>query len=58
VRVSKCLDRFLLAEGLLGGCERHISWIGVDGSSYHSPILLQLENKNEKPLGPFKFNCV
>lgn len=53
-RISKRLDRFLLAEHLLEQNYNFRQWVDLGGVSDHSPICLEIFGDSTKPPGPFK----
>jgi hypothetical protein len=55
-RISKRLDRFLIAEELLLGIGVYRSWVEYPFISDHAPILIQLEMPPRYKVFPFKFN--
>ena len=56
--VSKRLDRFLVAEGLIDRFGRYRSWIDQVLASDHKPVTLQVEFEFDRVQYPFKFNRV
>lgn len=56
-RVAKHLDRFLVAKDLLGSLELIRQYVSIKGDSEHSPIILEMRRREQRLLGPFKFNA-
>jgi hypothetical protein len=54
--ISKCLDRFLVAENLLEGVCRFRSWVLNANFTDHNPVCLQIVGNVNKHKTPFKFN--
>jgi hypothetical protein len=56
--IAKRLDRFYVAEDLIGPAMRYRSWVDSTFLSDHAPIFLQLDIGIQKTVHPFKFNPV
>jgi hypothetical protein len=56
--IGKRLDRFLVAEDLMGKMDRVRSWVVNSDISDHCPICLQFEVESIMHMYPFKFNEV
>jgi len=56
--ITKRLDRFFMAEDLLGPTLRYISWVDSTYISDHAPIYLQIYIGTPNTTHPFKFNPV
>jgi hypothetical protein len=54
--ISKILGRFVVLEKITSQYDITIYWVSSRRISNHIPILLQNDNGEEKPPGPFKFN--
>ena len=54
--LARRLDRFLIKANLGDKFDKAGQWVGVGGSSDHSPIYLEIQMGNHNPRTPFKFN--
>lgn len=55
--LARRLDHFKIKAPLLANLDRIQQWVGSEGISDHSPILMQIINSNHNPGSPFKFNA-